>query len=355
MPDEMRYYADKVLPIIAEQISKDEVRTVTVRELLSWFGVVRRTASIVSIIENRLAGYGLTTSPSFASVWLGSEVQIVAVSNADRANEYQKTENSESSADHLNNSLSKNEEVVFKDPAYRVSRLEAANRKPICVAANDSLEKAVTLMLVNDYSQLPVTNGDRNLKGIISWRSIGRTAYKTSLPGTVKECMEDAFSARLDDYIFSVVDLVLEHDVVIVKDDTNLITGIITAADLGMLFNQLSEPYILIGEIENHIRNILEEKIQIEEIIKVVSAGNVKREIKSVTDLTFGDYVRTLENPKLWDQVGSKFDRGVVVELLDEVRRVRNCVMHFDPDGPSPEDIELLRRTALFLQSVYPN
>jgi len=45
-------------------------------------------------------------------------------------------------------------------------------------------------------------------------------------------------------------------------------------------------------------------------------------------------------------------DRVVFGKGLDEVRRIRNDVMHFDPDGLSDEDLATLRRFVQFLQGL---
>jgi hypothetical protein len=38
-------------------------------------------------------------------------------------------------------------------------------------------------MLLHDYSQLPVLSGDRTVKGMVSWRSIGK-AFAINRNGT---------------------------------------------------------------------------------------------------------------------------------------------------------------------------
>jgi hypothetical protein len=45
-------------------------------------------------------------------------------------------------------------------------------------------------------------------------------------------------------------------------------------------------------------------------------------------------------------------DRGTFVRDLENVNTIRNDVMHFDPDGISPDDLEELRKTANFLQEL---
>src|SRR6516164_3223002 len=65
------------------------------------------------------------------------------------------------------------ETTVFADPTFRISKLAAANRKPTSIDPNETVEQAITLMLASDFSQLPVMTSVRDVKGIISWSSIG--------------------------------------------------------------------------------------------------------------------------------------------------------------------------------------
>jgi len=41
-----------------------------------------------------------------------------------------------------------------------------------------------------------------------------------------------------------------------------------------------------------------------------------------------------------------------LVKELDNVRLIRNDVMHFDPDGISDDDLQALRRLVAFLQKL---
>ncbi len=37
---------------------------------------------------------------------------------------------------------------------------------------------------------------------------------------------------------------------------------------------------------------------------------------------------------------------------MEEVRKIRNDVMHFDPDGITPEKLDTLRKTLNFLHTI---
>jgi hypothetical protein len=55
------------------------------------------------------------------------------------------------------------------------------------------------------------------------------------------------------------------------------------------------------------------------------------RSIRSFDDLDIGDCQRSLENPGSWAELGWPVDRVAFDKRLDELRGVRNDVMHFTP------------------------
>ena len=74
--------------------------------------------------------------------------------------------------------------------------------------------------------------------------------------------------------------------------------------------------------------------------------------MESVYDLGFGEYVRLLENPDKWKKLKASLDRQVFIKSLNQVRLVRNDVMHFDPDGITDEQLGKLRQFSSFLDRV---
>ena len=77
-----------------------------------------------------------------------------------------------------------------------------------------------------------------------------------------------------------------------------------------------------------------------------------ERTVDGVYDLTFGEYIRLLENEKRWLQLNLQIDRKIFIGALDKVRQIRNDVMHFDPDPVSDEDLDALRKFTGFLQRL---
>ena len=67
------------------------------------------------------------------------------------------------------------------------------------------------------------------------------------------------------------------------------------------------------------------------------------RGIQSFDDLEMGDYQRVLENPDRWAKLRWPLDRATFIKRLDELRVVRNNVMHFNPEPVPADAVEKLR------------
>jgi hypothetical protein len=108
----------------------------------------------------------------------------------------------------------------------------------------------------------------------------------------------------------------------------------------------------LLSEIENHLRRLIDGKFSVEELSGARDPNDVNRKIENVANLSFGEYIRLLDKPDNWDRLGYDLARAECTKRLREVGRIRNDVMHFHPDGISPDDMELLRDTRRFLQML---
>ena len=330
---------------IAEQLkSGTPVEPVTIRTLLSWFGVQRRGSFIVYWIHMTLNSCGLRTEPDFQSEWIDSNVEFVLVPEVTGSEA----------------AVSPVPEVValvggaVADPAHKVAKLDAANRGVISVNPDDSIAKAVTLMLSRNFSQLPIMTSDREVKGVISWASIGARLALGQSGERVRDCSERAQEVSSDTSLFSVIPYIAEHQYVLIRDSKDKrITGIVTASDLSLQFQQLAEPFLLLGEIEHHIRRLIDNRFTAAELAGAKDPGDTAREITSVADLTIGECIRLLEGEEKWKRVGLAVDRVVFIRDLHKVRDIRNDVMHFDPDPLRPDDLQELRSFVRFLETLW--
>lgn len=340
------------LPNISSTLKNGEsVPPVTVREFLHWFyHSQRRGRWIVPFIRKQLGEQGLRTIPDFESAYLGAEIQFV-LDLPEIISEVKKP--IEANVDLvLDCSEAQTTSDKFDDPTYRISKLGAANRTPIFVGPDATLAEAVTLMMVNDFSQLPVMTNERSVKGAISWKTIGSKLALGKNPQWVRDVMNPHPEISSEASLFNAIRIIVEHDFALVRATDQKISGIITTSDLSLQFEQLSEPFLLLGEIENHIRKMLGSKLTQAEMAAVKDPTDAERSVQAVSDLTFGEYQRLIENPSNWSQFNLSLDRAVFVKQLDKVRLIRNDVMHFDPDGIEEGALEVLRDFARFLRDL---
>ena len=241
---------------------------------------------------------------------------------------------------------------AYADPINRISRLPASTCKPLSVSPETKLEEAITHMLTNEFSQLPVMTNERDVKGMITWASIGSRLAMGKNCSVAREVMEQHHEIRSDASLISAIGFIAEHQYVLVRGLDQKITGIVTASDLSLQFQQLVEPFLLLGEIENHLRQVISQRFTPTELKSAKDPTDAKREVTSVADLTYGEYKRLLENPERWDKLNITVDRKTCMEKFENVRRIRNDVMHFDPNGIPEKDLQAIREFARFLQRV---
>ena len=298
-----------------------------VRDLLWQFGFQRRGDWINNHIRNSLEKLKLRTDQDFTVAWLDSQIEIELDSNAHGAPH----------APHTS------------DPTHRVGALEAANRKPESVKPEAPLREATTKMHMNGYSRLPVMKNEREVSGIVTWESIGTRLSLGRECTFVRQCMEPAEVIPGETRLFDAIRKVAEHGYVLVRGKDRTITGIVTATDLSHQFGQLAEPFLFVGEIEGHLRNLIHGRFTIEQL---QAAAGDERPIDGSADLTFGGYCQLLANKDNWERLELDVDRAEFIKHLESVRGIRNDVMHFSPDGLDDDQRKKLRNVARFFDQL---
>ena len=325
--------SEERLTAIADQLKKGVVpQRETVRSLLLWFDSERRGYRVVRRIRNALRRHGVSTHPDFEWAFIDSRV------------EFRKALVDGHQQGVLDDSA--------PDPTYRIGLLDSANRVPISVKPDTPLPEVVTQMLANDFSQLPVMTGPRDLKGVVSWKTLGmRLALKRPC-ATAQDCMDGARVVLASEPLFSAFPLIASDDYVLVQASDKTICGIVTASDLNEQFRLLAEPFLLVAEIENGVRRLLHGKFTLAELASAKAPGDDARQIETPADLNFGEYIRLIENEERWKKLKIEISRVALVNQLNRVREIRNDVMHFDPDGLDEGDLKFLREFASFLKQL---
>lgn len=301
----------------------------TIREFIGKFGWSKRTPYLLNHVRNSMEKLEIRTIPDIEYHYLGAGISI---------------ELDPQSAD-----------VDLKtqpDPTYRIEMLEAANRKPMTVSPNSDLNAATTMMLLHDYSQLPVMQGNYTLNGIVSWESIGARLSLGKECNEVRECMVPAHEIPSTTPLLQAISTIVEHGYVLVRGDKNTITGIVTASDLSEQFVSMAGPFLFIGQIEGHLRQLIHRKFTIEELRNSSPSPEERKRINGSADLTLGNYQSLFGNRENWQKLNLQIDRAEFVHHICRVREIRNEVMHFDPDGLSEEDVKMLSDVSHFFESL---
>jgi len=326
--------------------------SVGVRRFLGWFGVQRRGYLVVKQIRSALRRVKLVTEPDFESAPIEGRIRLQPA--AERKPE-SKRDAPKPILEISSEAPLAEGQAELSDPTPRLGTLDPANRKPLSINRDAKVREAVTLMVQHDYSQLPVMQNSRDVDGLISWKSIGETSKVHNKECTfVRECMDtDVEILRDDTPLWKAIRTIAEKDVVLVKNSAKEIIGLVSTYDIAVEYHSLSEPFLLLGEIENNLRQLIARAkypLSVTEAAK--DPKDVERKVKSVSDLTFGEYIELLQQPANWQSIGYNLSRKTFIAEMIEVRKIRNEVMHFHPDPLTKVELDYLRRVANMMRSL---
>jgi CBS domain-containing protein len=298
----------------------------TVRELLALWGATDR-GDHISQIEADLANHGLVTSPSFRAVTLDATI-VLTIPPVE-------TEEPSLNVDDL---PSGDED----EPSLNVG-LKVGNLAPLghveSVSPNATFDEAITKMLLNDFSQLAVLNGPRNLRGAVTWRSIAQARHKNSAATLADAIEEHVEAVAYDRDLMDVLPMLQQRGYLFIRNEHNVVAGIVTTADVVERYGILATPFFQLGELDQTLRWILNRTCDLETVKSICN-----RAVNGFDELSMGDYQRILENKEVWSRLGWPLDRAAFIARLQQIRLIRNKVMHFHPDPLQPDAVEKLRR-----------
>lgn len=344
--------------IAAKLKGGDELPAVTLRELLSWFGTSQCGWHKLMMVEEALDEHSLYTSPELQDASLDGEVTFKL--SRDYFEGLSSTEakykvpqptlvTAPPKEQHIEQHI-EIEAVANAIGGYAVRRLKSANTPLISVPLDAALQEVVTIMLTNDISQLPVMQNDYDLKGVISWRSLGIQLALNRRPLMARDCMEPSVQIHASDDVFDVIGRIIENQYALVQSDDKRYTGIVTTSDLSEILRDWAEPFLLIGEIESRIRLLMRPCFEFEDIKS--SLEDQTYEIKGIEDLTIGQCVRLLQKPENWIRLNLALDRNEFLRHLEQVRDIRNDIVHLDLDSFEVEELRALRNFLKLLKQI---
>ena len=213
-------------------------RQVTVRELIGIWGSRVRDFGVNERVVADLNNRGLTTRPDFRAVTLDDTVSVILTTQmpsdeppvviADKPSEALEVAQVTITAD--------DDEVAW-DHGLTIGNLPSASKIVSSVAPDATFEQAITLMIIEDYSQLAVMSGPRNLKGAVSWKSIAKARNANpdaKLSAAIFRAAEVSYTADL----ISTLPLIQSREFVFVLGADRSVTGIVTLADVVEVYGQ---------------------------------------------------------------------------------------------------------------------
>lgn len=314
---------------------KPEGERVSPRTLLSYLGYVRRGKWVCQEVDRILAEFSLETTPYWADVWIDQEVELKPTERP---------------------TPSSNARTKVTDAIKQIKILDGANREPDYVKPEDPVEKATTLMLHKGYSQLPVSSKtlfQSSIVGYISWQTIALKQIHGGGGGIVQDYINrDVCILPSETPILEAMESVHKYGFILVSDQSKKICGMITAVDMSSTYKSLTEKFLLIEQIERQVRLLLDNQYTLAEINALIRTEDSQLEVRSIDDLTFGQYVKIIESPDNWKKLNLSFDKDILHTLLDDVRGIRNDIMHFDPSDIDSDQQDKLSEICKFLAAV---
>lgn len=326
---------------------RGQPETITVRDLVRHWGARTRGSRISRRIEADLDNHGLTTAPHFLSVTIDDDVMLAAVQP-----EPVEVSDHVTISDSVTVTITPAEPVQRREIGITLGNLISSWRTLVSVKPTATYEEAMTKMLLNDFSQLPVLKNKYTLEGAVTWQSIARARLKdpnAPFSAAIVPARKLPYSQDLN----TVLPALQTEDFVVVTNSHNEITGIVTTADVVGLYRERTLPFLLIGELDQELRQIMT-AIDLA-TIRALCAKPGRPELESHDDMTMGDYQRVLENAECWDALGWRLDRQTFVNRIAELRKLRNDITHFNPDGVSEDTVDKLKHMLDVIRTFGPS
>lgn len=330
---------DQVVAILKEGKT---VPPVTIRSFLSWFDVQRRTRLNVEFIEREMEKAEVRTVPSYLDTWVDNSITFELVKPG-ASSEIKAGSRSESLSGHSEEGL---DHVAADDPSFKIGTIITPDSAPVFVKPNASLQEATTIMLARNFSQVPVMTNERDVKGVVSWASIGARAAANITGPDVQSFMDEHREITASATFFDAIRVIRESDYVLVRASDRRIIGIVTGTDIAEQFETISTPFLLLADIENHLRSLVAKRLTKTDIKRACNPEHLPENFSATSELTFGNLVKILEHAENWKKLNLQLDRVTFCSELSEINRIRNDVMHFDPDPLTDQNIAALRNVS---------
>lgn len=315
------------------QVDAGESPVVSVRELLRWCGAPRLTLSLRWQVREQLSACGLVVTPALDDATLDT---VLAV----RRDGLAATRPAPPAPTAPHRAV---RDVAAPPPprtdvTIRLADVRDCLEPTVIVPAEAPLSRAASLLATADVNCLVVASTPRAPKGVITWERLGRAALTASPGATVGAWLVSTEALPEHAAFFDALAAVDRDGAVVVTAADRAVTAVLTAPAAMRALRRVATPFVLIDEIEQRLRARI--------------AQRAPDALQRCPSPTFGDYLAIIEDPAVYPRLGFGVERGVLRELVDTVRLVRNRCMHFAPEGLGPDDLRALSRLVHFLRDV---
>jgi CBS domain-containing protein len=224
---------------------------------------------------------------------------------------------------------------------FSISELIDEHEELLCVQKETKIHDALTLMVENDFSQLPIIDENNHLTGVITEQSILHTYLSVGNSVSlfdldVTNCQTDPITIHHEASIFEALELLEKTYAVIVIEHKEPV-GIITDYDTTTFFRNYSEGLITIQGIELTLRKYIEsilsnDKLMQAALTKAFGMDRIDhtKTAKEYDELSFGDHIQLIISEDNWGRFEEFFaPKKMFSSFMGEVRDIRNKIAHF--------------------------
>ena len=267
---------------------------------------------------------------------------------------------------------------------FLVKDLIEGRGEPITVPRNFPIKLALDLMIEHDFDQLPVVSEDKKHLGMVTNGSILRSLnfFNVKLDSLrVADALIKTRAFSEDDDLFNLLNDLRERFAVTIVDGAHAVVGIVTSYDTTEFFRQQSENLMMVEDIELALRQYIRTAVGAGEdeenealrdaVAKIRPSGKVLKNrykdavlhlinlrgenghleshhvdqtfshhlssdepAKKFSELTLAEYIDLFLHTDRWHLYEPIFvlEQEAIRNLLDEVREIRNQIMHFGGD-----------------------
>jgi hypothetical protein len=231
-------------------------------------------------------------------------------------------------------------------PTRESSRLSLGDLMPdqevLTFSASDSVAFCISKLLINDFSQAPVNSHvdgyNKNL-GYVHIARMALAALEGKAEAQVADFVEHAIIHSRSELISDVLAEINRQGFVFVGE-SGLVTGVLSASDVALKFEQIFLPFALFEVIETNL-------------VRLVTQIKIRTDAEeSAEKLTMGGMRRKIERPENWAKLQTNIDRNAFCDRLDWIVGKRNDLMHVRAKNLSRDDLIAIEAFAKLVEGI---